>query len=83
MSDSVKTNGKLNGIGEKTPFLIGVAGGTASGKVTSSTNLKLTAWLEWNVMLEYGMQKDNGKTGASRYGPCSKTSCLHFARQLL
>ena len=26
-------NGKANGHGPKTPFLIGVAGGTASGKV--------------------------------------------------
>lgn len=33
MVDVVKTNGKLNGLGGKNPFLIGVAGGTASGKV--------------------------------------------------
>lgn len=28
-------NGKLNGVEGKTPFLIGVSGGTASGKVSS------------------------------------------------
>lgn len=33
MSDVPKVNGKVNGVEEKTPFLIGVAGGTASGKV--------------------------------------------------
>lgn len=33
MSDNTKFNGKVNGIEGKTPFLIGVAGGTASGKV--------------------------------------------------
>ena len=33
MSAVSKFNGRVNGIGEKTPFLIGVAGGTASGKV--------------------------------------------------
>jgi hypothetical protein len=30
-------NGKLNGIECKTPFLIGVSGGTASGKVCTCT----------------------------------------------
>ncbi|KAK9753522.1 Phosphoribulokinase / Uridine kinase family [Popillia japonica] len=34
MSDMTKCNGKINGIEGKTPFLIGVAGGTASGKST-------------------------------------------------
>ncbi|GJQ83219.1 hypothetical protein Trydic_g18243 [Trypoxylus dichotomus] len=34
MSDMSKCNGKINGIEGKTPFLIGVAGGTASGKST-------------------------------------------------
>jgi len=29
-------NGKLNGVESKTPFLIGVSGGTASGKVLIS-----------------------------------------------
>lgn len=33
MGDNGKFNGKVNGIEGKTPFLIGVAGGTASGKV--------------------------------------------------
>lgn len=28
-------NGKLNGLESKTPFLIGVSGGTASGKVSN------------------------------------------------
>lgn len=28
-------NGKLNGVESKTPFLIGVSGGTASGKVST------------------------------------------------
>lgn len=30
-------NGKLNGVESKTPFLIGVSGGTASGKVIRIT----------------------------------------------
>ncbi|KAK4881144.1 hypothetical protein RN001_004463 [Aquatica leii] len=34
MSEIMKVNGKLNGINGKTPFLIGVSGGTASGKST-------------------------------------------------
>lgn len=29
-------NGKLNGLESKTPFLIGVSGGTASGKVSNT-----------------------------------------------
>lgn len=33
--DITKYNCKMNGIEGKTPFLIGVAGGTASGKVLS------------------------------------------------
>lgn len=37
MSDNNgKFNGKVNGIEGKTPFLIGVAGGTASGKVINN-----------------------------------------------
>lgn len=32
-SSEVWKNGKVNGVECKTPFLIGVAGGTASGKV--------------------------------------------------
>nr|CAD7432768.1 unnamed protein product [Timema monikensis] len=32
-SPSSRFNGKINGVEGKTPFLIGVAGGTASGKV--------------------------------------------------
>jgi hypothetical protein len=32
-----KLNGKLNGLDAKTPFLIGVSGGTASGKVKIAT----------------------------------------------
>lgn len=31
--NAIKYNGKINGVEGKTPFLIGVAGGTASGKV--------------------------------------------------
>lgn len=31
--DISRYNGKMNGVEGKTPFLIGVAGGTASGKV--------------------------------------------------
>lgn len=34
-------NGKMNGIEGKTPFLIGVSGGTASGKVLRSLILLL------------------------------------------
>ncbi|XP_022900015.1 uridine-cytidine kinase isoform X2 [Onthophagus taurus] len=34
MSEETKCNGKINGFEPKTPFLIGVAGGTASGKST-------------------------------------------------
>lgn len=30
-------NGKLNGLESKTPFLIGVSGGTASGKVSNKS----------------------------------------------
>lgn len=33
MTETAKFNGKVNGIEGKTPFLIGVGGGTASGKV--------------------------------------------------
>nr|CAD7267036.1 unnamed protein product [Timema shepardi] len=33
-SPSSRFNGKINGVEGKTPFLIGVAGGTASGKST-------------------------------------------------
>lgn len=33
-----KYNGKINGVEGKTPFLIGVAGGTASGKVIQLLN---------------------------------------------
>nr|CAD7616909.1 unnamed protein product [Timema genevievae] len=33
VSPSSRFNGKINGVEGKTPFLIGVAGGTASGKV--------------------------------------------------
>lgn len=32
---SFDVNGKLNGLESKTPFLIGVSGGTASGKVSN------------------------------------------------
>lgn len=38
MSDVSKYNGMVNGIEVKTPFLIGVAGGTASGKVLNNKN---------------------------------------------
>ena len=31
-------NGKLNGLESKTPFLIGVSGGTASGKVSNTSS---------------------------------------------
>lgn len=34
---SLGFNGKLNGVEGKTPFLIGVSGGTASGKVLAFT----------------------------------------------
>lgn len=38
MSDIAKLNGKVNGMEAKTPFLIGVAGGTASGKVKNQVD---------------------------------------------
>lgn len=38
--DIAKYNGKMNGIEGKTPFLIGVAGGTASGKVKNFSNYR-------------------------------------------
>lgn len=36
MADSEANKGNVNGLEGKTPFLIGVAGGTASGKVSEN-----------------------------------------------
>lgn len=39
-----------NGFESKTPFLIGVAGGTASGKVSPVSLINYIDFFQWNVM---------------------------------
>lgn len=38
-------NGKMNGVEGKTPFLIGVSGGTASGKVGNLFKMLMTIYM--------------------------------------
>ena len=79
-------NGKLNGIEGKTPFLIGVSGGTASGKVFVYLSICL---LEQRSTCKHfgfavnGMQTNHGETWSGRYGSYRETSCLYIAGQLL
>lgn len=51
----------VNGLEEKTPFLIGVAGGTASGKVKHG---KINQHLSVLSVIEHCVQKDNGEVGS-------------------
>lgn len=48
MADKPTNYSTTNGFESKTPFLIGVAGGTASGKVTLNT-VDVIDFLQWNL----------------------------------
>lgn len=61
MTDSnavLKTN--LNGLEGKTPFLIGVAGGTASGKVTNKKTPIVHKQTK-KTITEHCLQENHGK----------------------
>lgn len=77
MADSEANKGNVNGLEGKTPFLIGVAGGTASGKVTKPK--KLVSFREKAFIVEHSMQKDNGGARTGSYGSDKETSGVHFA----
>lgn len=44
-----------NGFESKTPFLIGVAGGTASGKVSADFDTKVIDFLQYRLWLRNSM----------------------------
>lgn len=46
-------NGKMNGVEGKTPFLIGVSGGTASGKVSNLFKMLMTIYMRIYIMICY------------------------------
>lgn len=82
MSDTrLNGNRKMSAPEGKSPFLIGVAGGTASGKVSAAfaqigPHLRISR-------LEHGLQAYYGKIGASRNRQQAETGCLHSPGQFL
>lgn len=57
-------NGKMSGIESKTPFLIGVSGGTASGKVSLFSHNKIFSFIlrtKWHPIIFSLKNKENSQ----------------------
>lgn len=78
-SGALKT---FNGYGTKTPFLIGVSGGTASGKVSRNYSQFSNRFTAYGTLVD-GMQPDYGETRPRRDRPQATPSSLHQPGQLL